>query len=159
MSAQEVIETLWGYAAVFGVAVVGLSAWVGRIVAERITLKARARIESEVREHMDALSRRRDVYSRLATGMRVFHQATVPATAKDKQEFMAAYDQSCVWASESVIKSVGAFLDVMARSAYDQSPEAMKQKKDAYVACILEMRRDAGFPESDFQFRFVTFDK
>jgi len=158
-NAQEVLKTLWPYAAAFATAVTGLSAWVGKIVAERIALKERARVEREAREHQDALSRRRDVYSRLATGMRVFHEAVVPPTAKEKQELMAAYDQSCVWASEPVIEKLGMFLDVMARFSRDRSPEAMRQTKEAYAACILEMRRDVGFPNSSFQFRFVSFER
>ncbi len=91
--------------------------------------------------------------------MRVFHEAAAPAGSKEKQEFLVAYDQSCVWASEAVIQKIGAFLDVMARWGKDRSDEAMREKKSAYADCILEMRRDVGFPESDFKFRFVTFDK
>lgn len=158
-TAQEILETVWGYAAVFATAVIGLSAWVGRTVAERITLRERARIEREAREHQDALSRRRDVYSRLATSMRVFHEAAAPVGTKEKQEFLVAYDQSCVWASEAVLQKIGTFLDVMARWGNDRSDEAMRQKKSAYADCLLEMRRDSGFPESAFQFRFVTFDR
>jgi hypothetical protein len=157
-STREVIEVLLGYAAAWGFVVIGLSAWVGKVVAERIARKEKARIERDALEHSDALTRKRDVYSRLATAMRVFHTGAVPAGAKEKQEFTAAYDQACVWASEAVIENMGVFLDTMTRYHRDSSADAMRQKKEAYAVCILAMRRDAGFPASEFQFRFVSFD-
>lgn len=130
----------------------GLSAWVGGVIAARIARKETAHIQREAREHEDALIRRRDVYSRLATGMRVFGETSTLPTVADKQEFMKAYDQSCVWASETVVEKVGVFLDVMI-----QPGVTMDEKKAAYRECILQMRRDAGFPDSSFQFRFVKF--
>lgn len=56
-----------------------------------------------------------------------------------------------------MIQKVGELLDTMARTNGDKTPDAEKQRKEVYAACILEMRRDAGFPESDFRFRFVSF--
>lgn len=154
MTTSDVIQTFWTHAAILGAVVTALAGWMGKLTAERIVRRETARIEKESREHQDAIVRRRDLYSRLATGLRVFSSK---ATEEAKQDFLTAYDQSCVWASESVIQKIGELLDVLARTNGDKSAEAEKQRKDSYMACIIAMRRDAGFPESDFRFRFVSF--
>lgn len=154
MTTSELLEMFWVHAAVFGAAIAALAGWIGKITAERIVGRETARIEKESREHQDAIVRRRDLYSRLATGLRVFSSK---ASDEAKQDFLTAYDQSCVWASESVIQKVGELLDVMTRTNGDKSADAEKERKEAYATCILEMRRDAGFPASDFRFRFINF--
>jgi hypothetical protein len=148
----------------------GLAIFVGRVAGTRVAQKQKAELDTKIEtlknevrvlseERFDALTRRRDVYSRLATGMRVFVESVVPSGPKERQEFLTAYDQACVWGSEAVVERIGTFLDVMTLFSQDRSPEGMQQKQDAYAACILEMRRDVGFPGSKFQFRFVTFEK
>jgi len=132
------------------VALPGIAAFVGVVIAALITSALAAKSQKE----FDALTRRREVYSRLATGMRVFVEAPLLSDANEKREFLTAYDQSCVWASEPVIEKLVLFLDVMERFPTDSSPHAMRQKKAAYEACVLAMRRDSGFPNSDFRFRF-----
>lgn len=154
MTTTDLMQTFWTHAAFFGAVVVALAGWVCKVTAERIVRRETARIEKDAREHQDALVRRCDLYSRLATGLRVFSSQ---ATEQAKQDLLTAYDQSCVWASESVIQQVGELLDVMARTHGDRSPEAEKERKEIYMACILAMRRDAGSPDSDFRFRFVNF--
>lgn len=154
MSTTDLLQLFLTYAAIWGAAVAALAGWIGKVTAERIVRHETARIEKEAREHQDAIVRRRDLYSRLATGLRVF---STKATEEAKQEFLTAYDQSCVWASEPVIQKLGELLDVMICTHGDKCPEAEKQRKEIYTACILEMRRDAGFRESNFRFRFVNF--
>jgi len=152
------------------VVLTGLAIFVGHILSNRIAQREKAELDGKIEtlkndvkalseDKFDALTRRRDVYSRLATSMRVFVEAVVPAGPKEKQEFLAAYDQGCVWGSEPVVESVGLFLDALTRLSQKHTDESMKQVKEAYALCILEMRRDVGFPDSKFQFRFITFNK
>lgn len=154
MSAADLIQTFWAHAAIFGAVVTALAGWIGKLTADRIVRRETAKIEKESREYQDAILRRRDLYSRLASGLRVFSSK---ATEEAKRDFLTAYDQCCVWASEPVIQKVGEFLDIMTRTNGDINQEAERQRQDAYMSCILEMRRDAGFPASNFRFRFVRF--
>ena len=86
--------------------------------------------------------------------MRVFLSSLTPATYAQKDAFLGAYDEAALWASEDVIAQVSKFLDILIESGGNASQEAMKA---AYIRCITVMRRDCGFPKSEYSHRVVTF--
>ena len=106
---------------------------------------------------MDALNRRRDVYSRLATALRVFVDSNKHPDEKEKKEFLKAYDEGCLWASEAVIQALGKLIDIMQLNSKAKGMVSQSDMRAAYTECVLAMRKDSGFPDSNFEYRFVTF--
>ncbi|EKO3709036.1 hypothetical protein LO977_003342, partial [Vibrio metschnikovii] len=100
------------------------------------------------REH-ELLIRRRDVYSNLAVAMRVFIETGTKPDAKQQSEFLKAYDLAALWASEDVINQMAKFLD----SVINENPS-----REDFIGCISEMRRDCGFPSTEYKHRIVNFD-
>jgi hypothetical protein len=157
LDAQTVLASIWGYAAAFAVVVVGLSGWLGRVAAERIATRERARIESESRAHQDVLARRRDVYAALSKAMRVFIARSGPTTLEEKKAFLEAYDVGFLWASEEVAATLSSFVDLMQRSTAAPGAVSNEHFRDAYTACLTAMRRDAGFGDTTARYRIVNF--
>lgn len=123
----------------------------GRLEALRSELKILSN------ERRDALARKRDVYGRVATSMRVFLSGTAPSTGEQKAEFMAAFDQGFLWASEEVGETLVEFLQLSVKQS--QNPDAVSndQFKDAYRECLIAMRRDCGFKDTALRYPVVTF--
>jgi len=149
-------------------AVVGLASWLGSIWSSRIAARERASIDREFEafrhqlaaisdERKDAGVRRRDVYTKVATAMRVFLSSQVPATPDDKKKFLEAYDVACLWASENVALAIGRFIDLMQQNTANPGSVPRDLLKASYVVCMHEMRRDTGFPDTKFSYRVVNF--
>lgn len=133
--------------------VFALSKWIGGVWAAKIIENEKAKLTRE----QELLVRRRNVYAKLAVAMRVFLQSTNPATEIAKQAFLSVYDEAALWASEEVAKSLGQFLDThicSTRSPGSVDPETLQGQ---FVACITEMRRDCGFPSTQYRHRVVSF--
>lgn len=144
-----ILLSLGGGAAI----VFALSKWLGGVWAGRILENERATL---TREH-ELLVRRRNVYTKLALSMRVFLNSGVPATPDQQNAFLAAYDEAALWASEEVVSELATFLDMQVQNKKipgSASPEAQLAE---FVHCITVMRRDCGFPQSQYQHRVVTF--
>lgn len=125
----------------------------------------------------DALTRKREIYSELATKMRILLASGVPRdqVEKGKQEFLAAYDVGYLWASENVVDSIrdpikcleeklqiAELSHRMTNNTGDLNPitsehELNDRANQLYRDCLLKMRRDCGFPASEAEFRLVTF--
>ena len=138
----------------------------------------KSELQELLSQRLDVLTRRRDVYALLATKMRIFLRADMPAAQlqNEKWAFLAAYDEGYLWASESVAASIRDFIEVIEnKSVADKhlvlipanapgyaQVHATAQALDAtardhYQRCLLEMRRDSGFPGSDTEHRVVSF--
>lgn len=138
----------------------------------------KAEIQELSSQRLDALNRRRDVYAALATKMRVLLRADLSPEQreKDKWAFLAAYDEGYIWASESVAVAVRDLLETMERkAAADTNARVMPPNAPGYAQvnalaqaldgeapaqyrrCLLEMRRDCGFPNSEVEYRVVSF--
>jgi hypothetical protein len=162
------IITLFGG---FAVLVAGLSVWLGKVWANRISQRENGSLMAELEtlkakliqlteEHSDALARRRDVYSKLANGMRALIAAEKqrPDELKERRRLLlAAYDEACVWASEDVVVTLGILLDAFTPNSKRAGPAPEAELRTAFQNCILAMRRDSGFPDSTFEYRFVQF--
>jgi hypothetical protein len=166
-ASANVLTLLGGFAVVVG----GLSAWLGKVWANRISQRENAALTAELEtlrvklnqlaeEHSDALTRRRDVYSKLTNGMRALIGAERqrPDELNERRRLLlAAYDEACVWASEDVIAALGLLLDALARNAERAAAVQDTELRSAFRICILAMRKDSGFPDSVFEYRFVHF--
>jgi hypothetical protein len=128
-------------------------------------------------QRQDALNRKRDVYTELATKMRVLLRANMTPQEADKWAFLAAYDKGYIWASEPVIGTIRDLIaaleakvaaalqlnqpvalapDAKARMAAElQRLDA--QARSLYQRCMLEMRRDSGFQDSTAEYRVISF--
>lgn len=138
----------------------------------------RAQMEELSSQRLDALNRRRDVYARLATKLRIFLRADVPQNRleEDRRAFLAAYDEGYIWSSEPVAAAILELVETMVRMAevlpkakatppdapeYAQIQEAARvldaEAQERYRVCLLAMRRDCGFPVSTVPYRVVGF--
>lgn len=163
-TALAVIASLGGG----GLFVFALSSWLGKVWATRIAETERARFAREFEnyrnelqqlsdERRDALSRKRDVYGKVAASMRVFLAGSRPASDAEKRDFLLAFDQAALWASENVVTTLGFFLEQSIRNTNQPGSVTNQEFKDAYRACLNAMRRDCGFPDTTFNYPVVTF--
>jgi hypothetical protein len=88
--------------------------------------------------------------------MRVFLGSGAPSTEEKKAAFLEAYDEAALWASEEVIAEIGKFLDMQSEHAAGRS-DGQPAMRAAFVLCITVMRRDCGFPSSQYRHRVVSF--
>jgi hypothetical protein len=148
--------------------VVALSSWLGKVWATRIAETERARFAKDIEsyrtdlqqlsdERRDALGRKRDVYGKVAASMRVFLVGARPATDTEKRDFLLAFDQAALWASEEVVKALGFFLEQSIKNTNQPGTVTNQEFKDAYRACLNAMRHDCGFPDTKFNYPVVTF--
>jgi hypothetical protein len=151
-----------------GLLVFALSSWLGKVWANRIADAERARFARELEgyknelqrlseERRDGLTRKRDIYAQVATSMRVFLAAGRSASDAEKRDFLKAFDQAALWASEDVAKALGNFLAQSTRNANQPGSVSNDEFKDAYRACLNAMRRDCGFPDTTFNYPVITF--
>jgi hypothetical protein len=89
--------------------------------------------------------------------MRVFLSGGKQATDDQKRDFLIAFDQACLWASEDVALALVEFLQLSVRNTSEPGSVSNEQFKDGYRACLVAMRRDCGFPETKLKYPVVTF--
>ena len=163
----EIIAGIIASVGAAGAIILGLSSWLGKVWADRLAEKERAAHARELeafRQQLGALAhsqqdlmvRQRAVYARIATTMRVF-LAGGQNTPEARSNFLAAYDEGCVWASEPVIQAIGTFLDLLQGHTASPGSVPAHELSAAYGRCMTEMRRDAGFAGTTFQYRLVNF--
>ena len=140
----------------------------------------RAELEELSGQRQDALNRKRDVYAQLVTKMRVLLRSSA-GKDDDQRSFLEAYDKSYLWALEPVNIAIRDLIVVLEKIAVVRAqlenplanpialaPErktaiqAEFQKLDTeaqtlYRRCMLEMRKDCGFPQSAAEYRLVGF--
>lgn len=137
-----------------GAAIVfALSKWLGGVWAERILENER---NAAAREH-ELLGRRRNVYTKLALSMRVFLDSGGPPSNEQRHAFLAAYDEAALWAAEEVVHELGKFLDMLVQIKAMPHSVGKDALRAEFVHCITVMRRDCGFPQSQYAHRIVTF--
>jgi hypothetical protein len=136
------------------VIVFALAKWLGGVWANRILENERAQRARE----QELLIRRRDVYTKLATSLRVFLQRFERGLAADAPEkFLAAYDEASVWAPDSVMNRVGELIDINTTMKSRSDAFTPEQQRAAFAACIEAMGRDAGFADTTFNYRVINF--
>lgn len=151
-----------------GAIVLLLSSWLGRVWASRLAEAEKARFAKDVEgykselqqlaeERKDGLVRKRDVYGKLIASMRVFQAGSRPANEVERREFLLAFDQASIWASEPVAQALGSFVDAVVHNAQRAGTVSNDELTRRYAECVNAMRRDSGFPETTFVYRVVTF--
>jgi hypothetical protein len=152
-----------------GAIVFGLSSFLGKVWATRLADEERARFQTELEryrnelqqlaeERRDALVRKRDVYGKVAVAMRIFlDDVSVNEKQAEKAKFYEAFDHASLWASEEVAQALYAFITLLVRHTADPKAVANDQLKNAYRDCLNAMRRDCGFPDTQFNYPVVTF--
>jgi hypothetical protein len=147
--AGTILLSLGGGAAI----VAALARWMAGIWAGRILEQERA---TQVRE-TELLVRRRDVYSALATTLRVFLKTYDNDSEGLRSRFLEAYDRASVWAPDSVMDVVGDLLDKIAENTSRPGTVSQGTLKEIYGNCISAMRKDSGFPATKYKYRVVNF--
>ena len=116
------------------------------------------KLKAELQNESQVLGRRRDVYDNIAKSLSVFISGRAD-TEEQKKKFLEAYASTWLWAPDPVIKSLNTFIDLVTTSSSPKTPE-QNSRKAAYATCLLEMRKDVGFPETELNHdahRFVSF--
>jgi len=166
-TAAEIIVSIGG----FGVIILGLAAWLGKVWSNRLMETDRAKWAKEIEsikaqlelarhsEH-DLLIRQREIYQRVIESMRVFLSATTPATEDQKREFTSAYDSSFLWASDDVLACLGNFLDLIRKHTANPGSVNQSEMQEAYAEAIITLRRDTSLSTTGLQpdsYRVVKF--
>ena len=130
-----------------------LSRWLGGVWAARILERERV---ASARES-ELLERRRNIYARLAVNLRIFLDSHSKSSDADKREFLSAYDEAALWASEEVAAGISRFIDLQV--LHSKSPGAIPQEvlQEAYGACVVLMRKDVGYPQTTYSHGIVSF--
>lgn len=115
----------------------------------------KAKLQELQAQRQDTLTRKREVYARLITGMRVMIQSDLPATDEEKKAFLRAYDESCLWASEEVATAIRILLILMR----DEKNAPQEAQKAVYNNCVIAMRKECLGDDSckNFEYQFVKF--
>ncbi len=92
------------------VIVFALSKWLGGVWAARILLNE----DAHKQQVFEALVRRRNIYTKLATSLRVLLKKHEHEGPDLREEFLRAYDEASVWAPDQVMNAVGNLLDKLA---------------------------------------------
>ena len=117
------------------------------------------RLKSTLQAESTFLQKRRQVYEDMAGALRIFisgHQQDQIA----KEKFLQAYATAWLWAPDAVLTSLNDFIKKQVLSTQQPSTVPQADLKALYAACVLEMRKDAGFPQTHVptaDFQFVTF--
>ena len=131
----------------------GLSNWLGKVWANRLLEHDRLIAAKEI----EATSRKRDIYAKLAINMRVFLKSHDMKTDDRRASFLETYDEAFLWASDDVTFAIGTFIDLLIIDGVVQGNVPMKEKQEAYTRCLLAMRKDAGYPKTNANFRIASF--
>jgi ABC-type bacteriocin/lantibiotic exporter with double-glycine peptidase domain len=112
------------------------------------------KIEFSSKSH--TLIKKRETYEKICRGMQVFIQGQEQKETK-KNEMLEAYSIAWLWANDAVLKKLNTHIKLQVEKS--QNPRSINQAelKKSYTECILEMRKDSGYKdtnqeESDFQF-------
>lgn len=123
---------------------------------------------------LDLLYRRREVYSRLIKGMRVFLRKGDPEKTSDdneKNEFLAAYDEAYIWAPDEVLEKLEEYIQVnrnysAAKKVAKNKRKSISQKEELFfqnelkrthTACLKKIREDCGFKNTKAEYNFIGF--
>ena len=115
------------------------------------------RIEFASKSH--TLIKKRETYEKITRGMQVFIQGR-PVTDSEKKEMLEAYSIAWLWANDTVLKKLNYHLKLQLMKSNDAKSVDQKELKKSYRECILEMRKDSGYQDTDQKeedFLFIHF--
>ncbi|TFJ91699.1 hypothetical protein [Lentibacillus salicampi] len=129
---------------------------------ESIRLQTNEELEllrTDLIDESEALVRKRDVYERLSGAMRIFIQGQFPdqeTGQKRQQDFLDSYAAAWLWASDDLIRSLNTFILMNMRVPAENNPHQQKLK-NAYFNVLLQMRKDAGFYDTELGLDDLVF--
>jgi hypothetical protein len=129
---------------------------------ERIRLQTHEdleRLKASLSDVSEALVRRRNIYERLTGALRIFVQGQFPdaeASMHRQQDFLDSYAAAWLWAPDDLIRSLNTFI-LMNMSAPAEDDPRQPQLKAAFFDILLQMRKNAGFPETALRFEDLVF--
>jgi len=107
--------------------VLALSNWLGRVWANRLLEQDKSLRAMQ----LEALTRKRNIYAKLAISMRVFLKPHEARLADRRADFLEAYDEAFLWASDDVINELGHLIDSVTTDTADPREVPMSVKRDA----------------------------
>jgi hypothetical protein len=117
------------------------------------------RLKSTLTTEAQATERRRKVYEDMCSVLRVFIEGH-ESSGEAKNKFHAAYAAAWLWASDEVLSELNRFIALQCQHSENPTSVPQVQLKSAYVATVLAMRKDVGFPFTAIQstsYQFVQF--
>lgn len=117
------------------------------------------RVKFSLQAESSFLQKRRQIYEDIASALRVFISGN-PAGQQEKDKFLQAYATAWLWAPDPILNTLNEFLRKQIIIA--QQPTAIPQAvlKELYAECVLEMRKDAGFSQTQVipdHYQFLQF--
>ncbi|NTW88977.1 MAG: hypothetical protein HGB26_07640 [Desulfobulbaceae bacterium] len=117
------------------------------------------RLKATLDSESALLQKRRQIYEEIVSSLRIFLSGH-ESGPNEKNKFLNAYATAWLWAPDSVVTALGYFLELQIK--YAKVPGSVKQDqlKDAYSTCVVEMRKDVGFPGTGItsgEYKFVYF--
>lgn len=112
--------------------------------------------QKRMMEHQDTMVRKREVYARFITGMRVAIRSSPEdrATVEERKAFMKAYDESWLWTKPESARAIANFMDML----QEVRNSTQEEKKAAYLRCVNALRNECGGAIAEgLEYRFVTF--
>jgi hypothetical protein len=118
-------------------------------------------LKTALQRESEALGKRRAVYDELVHGLRVFTSGhSAPQTSQAASDFMAAYRHAWIWAPDDVIRKFNEIIDLNRLEPDLPKSDHERYIREAYVAAIVSMRRDAGHAGTKLtaaDYRFFSF--
>jgi len=102
---------------------------------------------------------RRRLFEQVADSLRVF-VAGHPSDTNSKDRFLTSYANTWLWAPDNVVKALNEFLYLQRQFVAKPGSVPQENLKKAYTKCVIEMRKHAGFPDTDLSdkdYQFVQF--
>ena len=85
----------------------------------------------------------------------------IPATEAEKKEMLKAYSLAWLWATDTVLEKLNFFIDLQIKRRKNPTLVSQKELKESYGECILEMRKDSGYPDTKQKvedYRFISIN-
>lgn len=125
--------------------------------------RLKSSLQLEFSHEQEKLNQKRNVYIELLNTMVIFRdkQFSEEERLMYQNNFLKAYDNSWLWASEDVLLALSQFLDYKI-SDYDNPATATSeaQEKELISNCIFAIRKDIGFSDTTLtrdHYKFISF--
>lgn len=155
-----------------GALILYFSNWLGKVWATRIAEDERQIHRKEIEEFKsnlqrlgyskkDVLTRKREVYKKMAVGMRIFIEGNSSSSEEDKNNFLNTYDLCYLWGGDEVLNIIGEFLELNIDQNKNPSVDNQEEMKNLYSKCLIEMRKDSGHNNTELTFdsyKFIKFN-
>lgn len=103
-------------------------------------------LRTDLQKTSEAETKKREVYHEMVMSMGVFI-AERKSDDEREEKFLTDCSRMWLWAPDSVVRALNELID---SNTPRLNPDGLNQEKikRAYVTCVLEMRRDAAYPNT-----------